>query len=405
MTTLRLFITEDFKEQELHDWAVLNQAGLVIRQGKSGFKALPICAETELVIPTSLVSFIDVKLPEVTGKKLETALPFIVEEHVLSSPEEVHVVIASRAGNQASLAVIQKAWVKDIVAALSVVKIQAKRMFPDFLLLPLKQNAWTLAQHGNQVLVRTGQTQGFAFDVVGIDRDAVPYLLMAAYKEQHQFTQPSQLLAYGELAETIKDWAPRLGVNGTAAIAGEWRFNKFLAPFNLLQKEFSPPNDFLQKIHKFKACAVLAIFIFGLHFLFTLIDLGLQSRQSHQLDQQMISLFKASFPETTTIVDAPLQMQRKLEEIRHARGEAVSGDYHPLLASISKTIGAIPVENLISMTYQDRKIMLIFRTESLEKAEAMRQKLADAGLIATLLKGNANGSNTEVQLLVSGGAK
>jgi hypothetical protein len=76
-----------------------------------------------------------------------------------------------------------------------------------------------------------------------------------------------------------------------------------------------------------------------------------------------------------------------------------------LLASISKTIGAIPVENLISMTYQDRKIMLIFRTESLEKAEAMRQKLADAGLIATLQKGNANGSNTEVQLLVSGGAK
>jgi len=41
----------------------------------------------------------------------------------------------------------------------------------------------------------------------------------------------------------------------------------------------------------------------------------------------------------------------------------------------------------------------------LEKAEAMRQKLSDAGLMTTLVKGRVNDSLTEVQLLVSGGLK
>ena len=405
MTTLRLFITADFKEQSLHDWVLLDLTGRLIRQGKSGFRELPICGETEVVIPTGLVSFIDIKLPDIAGKKLEAALPFIVEEYVLSSPEDVHVIIASRLGDQATLAIIQKAWVKELVAALSMVKLQAKRMFPDCMLLALNENTWTLSQQGNKVLVRTGKTQGFAFDVVDSDRHEIPYLLMSAFKEKHQFIQPSNLLAYGELAETVKEWARMLGTNDVAAIKEEWRFNKFAATFNLLQKEFSPPNDLVQKIYKFKTCAVLASLIFGLQCFFTLIEVGLQYRQAYQLDQQMISLFKASFPETTTIVDAPLQMQRKLEEIKHARGEANSADYQPLLASISKTIGAIPVENLISMAYQDRKIILIFRIERLEKAEAMRQKLSDAGLMTTLVKGRVNDSFTEVQLLVSGGLK
>jgi type II secretion system protein L len=405
LTTLRLFIKADLQEQSLHDWMVLDQTGQVIRHGTSDLNELPSCHETEVVIPTHLVNFIDIQLPEVPSKKLETTLPFIVEEFVLSSPEDVHVVIASRIGDQATLAVIQKAWIKNCVSALSRAKLQAKRMFPDCLLLAHKENAWTIAQQGKSILVRTSQTKGFAFDLTDSDHNVVPYLLLAAFKEKDQFSTPKVFQAYGECAETITGWAIKLGIQGGVAINREWKSNRISVPFNLLQKEFSPSNDFVQRLYQFKSCALIAGIILALQCCFTLIDLGLQYRQSHRLDQEMISVFKASFPETTTIVDAPLQMQRKLEEIKHAGGESGSSDFEPLLAVISQTIGAIPPEKLISMAYQDRKITLTFRIETIDQAEAMLQKLASAGLSATLERGQVNGPLTEVKLIISAGLK
>lgn len=193
---------------------VLDQTGQVIRHGTSDLNELPSCNETEVVIPTHLVNFIDIQLPEVPSKKLETTLPFIVEEFVLSSPEDVHVVIASRIGDQATLAVIQKAWIKNCVSALSRAKLQAKRMFPDCLLLAHKEDAWTIAQLGKSILVRTSQTKGFAFDLTGSNENEVPYLLLAAFKEKDQFSTPNVFQAYGECAETITGWAIKLGIQG-----------------------------------------------------------------------------------------------------------------------------------------------------------------------------------------------
>ena len=120
MTTLRLFIKADLQEQSLHDWIVLDRNGQAVRYGTSDLSELPICNETEVVIPTRLVNFIDIQLPEVAGKRLDEALPFIVEEFVLSSPEELHVVVASRKGGRATLAIIKKAWMKECINSAKV---------------------------------------------------------------------------------------------------------------------------------------------------------------------------------------------------------------------------------------------------------------------------------------------
>jgi len=212
-------------------------------------------------------------------------------------------------------------------------------------------------------------------------------------------------LAYGELVEVAKDWVTKLGLHDVLEIEGEWRSNKVSTHFNLLQKEFAPPNDWLQRLYEFKSCAILAGAILAMQCLFTLIEVAVHYHQSHELDQEMILLFKATFPEATTIVDAPLQMQRKLEEIQHAGGEVVNTDFEPLLSTISKTIGAIPADKINSMNYQDHKMTFSFRVESLDQAEAMRQKLVGVGLMATLEKGRTNGPLTDVQLLVTGGLK
>ena len=403
MSKLRLFLTADFKSHNLHDWMVLDQSGRLIRQGKSALSELPVCNETEVVIPACLVNFINVNLPNATGKKLDLMLPFIAEEYILSNPDDVHVIIAARDGDRATLAIVQKSWMDDFMNSLSLSKIQVKRMFPDCLLLPLIKDTWTLAREETTLLVRTGQLEGFALNLANSDVQAAYHSLQMALKEKNQFIKPTTLRAYGELSETLKEWESNLGVHVGQMIKGDWRSNKLLTPFNLLQKEFLGPNDFVQRLYNFKGCVILAIFILILHFCFTLVEVGLQYQKIHQINQQMIFLFKSSFPDTAAIVDAPLQMQRKFQEAQHASGEVSNSDYQPLLASISQIIGSIPSENLISMAYQDQKIMLMFRVQSMDQAEAVRKKLIDGGLNATLGQGRTNDSLIDIQLLISRG--
>ena len=57
------------------------------------------------------------------------------------------------------------------------------------------------------------------------------------------------------------------------------------------------------------------------------------------------------------------------------------------------------------MAYQDRKIIIAFREESFDQAEALQKKLLSAGLTASLEKGHVNGASTEVQLMISAGQK
>jgi general secretion pathway protein L len=405
LSKLRLFLTADFKNQNLHDWLVLDQSGRLIRQGKSALSELPVCTETEVVIPTHLVNFINVNLPDATGKKLDLMLPFIVEEYILSNPDDVHVIIGSRNGDRATLVIVQKFWMKEFMATLSSAKIQVKRMFPDCLLLSLRNDSWTLAQQETTLLVRTGQIDGFALNLANSDVQVAYNFLQMALKEKNQPTKSITLRAYGELSETLKEWESNLGAHVGEMIEGEWRSNKLLAPLNLLQKDFLGSNDFVQRLYHFKGCAILAIFILILHFCFTLVEVGLQYQKVHQINHQMTSLFKSSFPDTTAIVDAPLQMQRKLQEANHALGEVSNSDYQPLLASISEIIGSIPSENLISMAYQDHKIMLMFRVQSMDQAEAVRKKLVDGGLMVTLGQGRTNDALTDIQLLISRGIK
>jgi type II secretory pathway component PulL len=114
----------------------------------------------------------------------------------------------------------------------------------------------------------------------------------------------------------------------------------------------------------------------------------------------MVQLFKSTFPEATTIVDAPLQMHRKLEDMKFTSGELVNNDFIPLLALISKSLGGLSAEKLTALDYQHGRLTLSIRAENAALLEAMRQKLLLAGLAATLENSRIVGTTAEAQLVI-----
>jgi general secretion pathway protein L len=173
---------------------------------------------------------------------------------------------------------------------------------------------------------------------------------------------------------------------------------------NLLQGEFQPSGAISRNLIAFKPAAITLAILLTMQICFSIIDYAIKVQQNNKLDQAMVTQFKASFPNATAIVDAPLQMKRNLDDLKHGAGQSSNTDFLPLLAATTSNIGAISAEKLKGMDYQDGKLMLNLLMPDMEQAQAMRLRLSSAGLSATIESAHASASGLELRLLISAGA-
>jgi len=75
----------------------------------------------------------------------------------------------------------------------------------------------------------------------------------------------------------------------------------------------------------------------------------------------MQKTFRATFGDTVTLVNAPLQMQRNLAELRHAAGLPDAGDFLPLLNLAGRSLSALPAGSVASMHYEAGRLDLDIR--------------------------------------------
>ena len=78
----------------------------------------------------------------------------------------------------------------------------------------------------------------------------------------------------------------------------------------------------------------------------------------------MNKTFKSAFPEATVVVDAPLQMQRNLAELRRASGQSQPNDFLPLLAKLMPSINTATGIEAMSYDQGTLKVDALFRDEA-----------------------------------------
>jgi len=400
--------------QDTCEWAILDRPGLagldglggkakVLRRGKDLLTALPQCDETEIVVPAAMVGFISAQLPPGSHAKVLNALPFLVEAGLISAPEETHAVLAAKSDAHIIVAVIQKAWMKRVLDKLTRAEIFPTRFFPETLLPDLPPNRWALVCRGHESFIRTSANQGFPLDV-DTNSEAMPLVLAMAVAQAEEAKRPASIHVYGELPKHAAEWATQLGLTITTASQQEWFLSNTKPMVNLLQGEFQPSGGISRRLAAFKPVAITLVGLLLMQVSFSIIDYASKARQSSKLDQAMVTQFKATFPNATTIVDAPLQMQRNLDDLKHGAGQSNNADFMPLLASVTTSIGAISAERLKGMDYQNGKLVLNLLMPDMEQAQAMRQRLSTAGLSATIESPHPSAQGLDLQLVISASA-
>ena len=404
MTILRVFAESNLDyELDLLEWIILDVSNTVIRSGRNTINDLPICTETEIVISGTDINLLSVKLPDGNHKKVLSAIPYLVEDFILSNPERVHVTLIEKQENIATLVVIDKEFLNQLLRKLEKHQIFPSWVYPENMLLPVINNAWTIAQHGQRLIVRTGQNSGFSIYENTMESSKLPWALKLALDKIND--KPDKIIVYGDLISKASDWHTMLNIKNIETRVHDWRHHIRTSTINLLTGEFEPTHKLLKKMASYRSILIFVALIFAVQFIFMSIQYVYRLHLNHQLDNQMIEVFQSTFPKNSVIVNAPVQMQRKWEEAKLSNRGSSHGDFVPLLVATSQSIGSISVDKLLGMSYKDEKLILLLRLRNQDQAEKIRQQLISSGLVVAIDNVRNMGSLQEIQLLISAGVK
>jgi general secretion pathway protein L len=365
-------------------------------------------------------------LPTRSPRKIIQALPFVLEDRLLGDPETLHFAYRAEADGSLSVAVTARERLSHWMDALAQAGIKPVMLCPATLLVPWALDCWSLAFAEDEVLVRTGNASGFvaslsqaapptamdggsagtagavfrptAMDGGSAEREAIhagintgavfpPPLLAAALQEtvRNQKT-PEYLVVFNSPAGfPAEAWSAQLQVPVRVEQASVWeKQEEPSAPLNLLQGQFEQKGQFGSSLRPyFPAAAMLLIWMLGN------IGIGLSDwwklRQQHQeYTREMTALLLNTFPETKTVLDPALQMQRSIEMLLARTGHR-DRDLLPMLAKTAAVLRADTRVRLRGLRYADQSLTLELTWPTPSTPDAIRTALESAGLRAEVL--------------------
>ncbi len=373
MTILQIYLPESGLTSDNDAplrYAMRANNGELQRSGTGQMAELPRADRVDIMVPASMVLFTEVKLPPVRGQKLRQLLPFAVEEKILSDPDQVQVAIGERdAEGITRVAIVDRAWLDGCCERLRQAGLRPVNGYAETCLPELEPNAWTLIWDGREGFVRTAVGAGLALDSMG--DSAAPFALQRAVEEARNNTKLPEkiILRATDAAASVPDlqlWSTQLGVTVVPGQDWHWapRFLNTANAINLLQGDYSPSSSLRELVPQLRPILLLAGLIIGAQVLATGVDWWRLNYEKKMLTTEMNKTFKAAFPNASVVVDAPLQMQRNLSELRRASGQSQPSDFLPLLAKILPLMSSTTGVEAISYDQGSLKVDAMFRDET-----------------------------------------
>jgi general secretion pathway protein L len=399
---LRIYLTSLWQDAASPcAWALLDDNGNVRESGSGNLAAMPQSDDATVIVSADRVLATTAVLPRIKRSKLETALPFALEDVLIDEASEAHVTTGAKLPDgRTVLYTLNKHWLTRFIDASSAAKVRVRRIVPEFCLLPTRASEWSIAWDGAQGFLATADSLGGALDS-GNDARAPAALQL---RLQNNAPAALRLFALGSEIQA-PDWGIKVPVIFEKQ-SFDWRKADIPAEApNLLWGKFAPPPRFREYLPWLRPALMAALLLFGVEVVISNLEWAVLAHEKRQLMQGMTETFKETFGADATIVDAPLQMRRNISRLRHAAGVSDDADFLPLLEKFSGALSAVPGNTLRTLRYGDGKLD-IEMTLSASALDTLLQHIAETGLSAQVVDKHETGDTMNIQLRVStGGVK
>lgn len=337
--------------------------------------------------------------PPGSKRRWQTALHYLAEEHALTDPDDIHAVpAASSEADKITLSVVTKSWLKQIVTGCAAAKLPLRIVVAESLMPALPDNGWTMVWNGRDGFVRTSPTTGLALDC-GSNQDA-PLALIRALSTA---PAPHHIeLRFAESPAQIEMPAWQLPVALVPGKKWDWRSAPIDAALpNLLWGEFAPRLRLLDKLPRLRPALFILLAAFCIEAIGTHIEWAMLASEKHALTQNIERTFHAAFGDESTLIDAPLQMQRNLTALRHEAGVGDDADFLALLDTAISAFGTPNPGAVRALSYESGKLKLDLKLAKPADFESLTEKLQRNGLRIRTDQLHDAGDGMEAELTIT----
>lgn len=116
------------------------------------------------LLPSSDVLITPIQIPSGAGRQLTSMLPFLMEDELAQDIEHMHFSVIKKQGDQATVATVEQQYLTDWINDFQSHGMTLKKVLPDCLALPLKENHISAMHINHQWLMRKSDVKGAAID-------------------------------------------------------------------------------------------------------------------------------------------------------------------------------------------------------------------------------------------------
>jgi general secretion pathway protein L len=384
-------------------WSHVNNNGELTSRITSGTLAdAAIVADQHKVvvlIDSANVHLNHVKLPTSNRQKMLRAIPFALEDQLAEDVEQFHFVIGkSESDYGVPVAGIRKDTIESLLNAFNEAGIVVDVVLPDAICSPTEEGQWSVVIYGDKALVQFYDQIGTVIDTVNL-----PLLLESSLTDTE--VKPAKIVYYYLESETpplapeqsdtdIETVKIAYNTHPLVIFGGAYTKAKSL---NLLQGQYKPKRKTTGQWHRWRLAASLAAVWLVLYLGTALFELNRLERNNNALSAEIDRIYKKAFPASKRIINARVQMEQKLNELKGG-GSTASSQFLPLLTDSATIISNQQDIQIKSIDFRNNLMNIGLTANKLQSVETLNKQLNTSSTIkaeiisATSEKNRVNGS-------------
>jgi general secretion pathway protein L len=348
MSELRLYLRRDsFIEGTDCAWSLVDDKGHMQSSGNQ-LVDLPRSRRCHLVLASDLVLSIKAPLPDLPERRLAPLLPAAAETATLLDADAIHAVVLDRPKDgEATLAVVEEAWLTRILAKLAELGLHPESALPEYLLMPWTKSNWSVGWRSNNSIARFGM-----FDGMSLDDGEPPVGLTLALAQRGRPDAVQVYLGENAGAPDWDRWRTSLQTMVESAGPWDWRTAAWPDLPNLLQGRHSPG---LKRMDWARLARPVAWGMIGLAAI-QLVGLGadwaMLAREHASIKNEMHVLAERALPASSAIVDPPWQVTERLQSMQTASGNPAPNTLVGLLGRLSQAWPRLGNVRILGLSFE-----------------------------------------------------